>query len=88
MFDRLKAIRKLPCVVCANIGVDPHHLIQQGDGRVGGTAPDSETIPLCRVHHNELHASVSAFEWRFGTQQALLAKTNRWLNICYGDIAQ
>jgi len=85
MQDRLRVIRLLPCCVCANIGVDPHHLINQGDGKMGGTADDSQTIPLCRFHHNGLHHNVRAFEGEHGTQQALLEKTNRWLELCYGE---
>jgi len=84
-FDRLKAIRMLPCVVCANIGAEPHHIIRQGHGITGGKADDSETIALCRVHHNELHHNVRAFEEEHGTQIEMLAKTNRWLDVCYGE---
>jgi len=87
-FDRLKAIRMLPCVVCANVGAEPHHIIQQGRGIMGGKADDSETIALCRTHHNALHHNVSEFEVEHGTQKALLGKTDRWIDICYGDGAR
>jgi len=86
MSDRLEFVRKLPCIICANIGVDAHHIIGQGAGIMGGKADDSQTIPLCRNHHQELHhMGAKAWERLHGkTQLELLEKTNRWLEVCCG----
>jgi len=32
-------------------------------------------IPLCRAHHDELHADAVTFEANYGTQTELLLKT-------------
>jgi len=79
--QRLKDVRKLPCIICANDGSEPHHLIGQGHGIMGGKADDSQTIPLCRFHHNELHHNVKKWEKKYGSQSSLLVKANRWMKM-------
>jgi hypothetical protein len=51
---------------------DPHHLIGHGQGGVGTKAHDIFTLPLCREHHNELHADPLAFEEKHGSQVDLI----------------
>ncbi|OZT19310.1 DUF968 domain-containing protein, partial [Salmonella enterica] len=40
---------------------DPHHLIGYGQGGMGTKEHDLFVLPLCRTHHNELHADNVAF---------------------------
>jgi len=78
--QRLENIREMACIICANLGSEPHHLIGQGHGIMGGKADDSQTIPLCRHHHRKLHqVGVKTWEKEYGNQNYLLGKTNRWL---------
>ncbi|EIX1642946.1 DUF968 domain-containing protein [Escherichia coli] len=51
---------------------DPHHLIGHGQGGIGTKAHDIFTLPLCREHHNELHADPLAFEEKHGSQIDLI----------------
>jgi len=44
-------------------------------GGMGTKAHDLFVIPLCRAHHDELHADAVAFEAKYGTQPELLLKT-------------
>ena len=44
-------------------------------GGMGTKAHDLFVIPLCRAHHDELHADAVAFEKKYGTQPELLLKT-------------
>lgn len=64
-----------PCVCCNQPADDPHHLIGYGQGGMGTKAHDLFVIPLCRAHHDELHADIVAFENKYGTQPELLLKT-------------
>lgn len=67
----LRWVKSQPCVVCGKGADDPHHLIGQGKGMMGGKADDLDCIPLCRHHHNELHQNVKAFEDKYGSQVEL-----------------
>lgn len=60
------------CMCCSNPADDPHHLIGYGQGGMGTKAHDLFVIPLCREHHDELHASPVAFEAKYGNQLVLL----------------
>ena len=62
--QHLRFIASLPCVICTtNVDIDAHH-IKMPDGRImkpassnlGMKADDRYTVPLCRKHHEELHA--------------------------------
>jgi len=83
---RLKDIRNLTCVVCADPNTCAHHLIGIGDGKMGSKAGDDLTIPLCQLHHAQLHANLKRFELQHGSQSYLLRKTNKWLEIILGDM--
>ena len=67
----LRWVKSQPCVCCGQTADDPHHLIGQGSGIMGGKTDDTDVIPLCRQHHNELHRDTTAFEQQYGTQKAL-----------------
>ena len=57
-------IRTLPCVACHLPGPsDPHHVKSRG---AGGKA-ENNLIPLCRVHHTEIHQQgVKTFAKKWG----------------------
>lgn len=61
-------IKTQPCCMCMVLGVDPHHL--KGVGHMSGTgltAPDTFAMPLCRPHHDEMHASPELWpdQWEY-----------------------
>lgn len=70
-----KWAKRQPCACCGQQADDPHHLIGYGQGGMGTKAHDLFVIPLCRAHHDELHADMKAFEEKYGTQPELLLKT-------------
>jgi hypothetical protein len=46
-----------PCLICGRRPSDAHH-IQFGQPRaLGRKVSDEFTVPLCRVHHRDLHRS-------------------------------
>jgi len=68
-------VKQQPCACCGQQADDPHHLIGYGQGGMGTKAHDLFVIPLCRAHHDELHADMKAFEEKYGTQPELLMRT-------------
>lgn len=64
----LAFVRTLPCRQCGVKAGIAHHLIQHGEGKMGGKAHDIFTFPLCNQHHQELHRGVDAWEKVHGTQ--------------------
>jgi hypothetical protein len=67
-------VKQQPCACCGNPADDPHHLIGYGMGGTGTKAHDLFVFPLCRRHHDELHADTVAFEKRYGSQAELLIR--------------
>lgn len=65
-------VKAQPCACCQNPADDPHHLIGYGMGGMSTKAHDLFVIPLCRAHHDELHADPVAFEEKYGSQLVLL----------------
>ncbi|WGE81815.1 DUF968 domain-containing protein [Actinobacillus equuli subsp. haemolyticus] len=68
----LQFVKSQPCVCCGKRADDPHHIIGQGRGKMGSKEHDLFVIPLCRVHHNELHCNAQLFEQNYGKQTDLL----------------
>ncbi|WP_432652736.1 DUF968 domain-containing protein [Providencia vermicola] len=68
----LQWVKSQPCCVCNSIAHDAHHLIGHGQGGMGTKAHDLFTIPLCRVHHDELHHDPKGWECKHGSQLVLL----------------
>ncbi|MEJ4043456.1 DUF968 domain-containing protein [Erwinia sp. SLM-02] len=67
-------VKQQPCLCCGRQADDPHHLIGYGLGGMATKTHDLFVIPLCRAHHDELHADVGAFEEKYGTQPELLLR--------------
>lgn len=65
-------VKTQQCMCCNNPADDPHHLIGHGNGGMGTKAHDLFVIPLCRAHHDALHADTVAFEEKYGSQLVLL----------------
>ncbi|STH36731.1 putative prophage protein [Escherichia coli] len=65
-------VKSQKCVCCNQPADDPHHLIGHGQGGMGTKAHDMFVMPLCRAHHDELHADTVAFEEKYGSQLELL----------------
>ncbi|MCA0973428.1 DUF968 domain-containing protein [Halomonas denitrificans] len=55
----LAFVRSLPCCACGGRATDAHHVIglHWGLSGMATTAPDSFSMPVCRVCHQAIHAS-------------------------------
>jgi len=52
----LSFVRQFGCLICGGAAV-AHHLLRGSGHGMGLKASDSQAIPLCPVHHSELHAN-------------------------------
>ncbi|EIQ4656878.1 TPA: DUF968 domain-containing protein [Escherichia coli] len=65
-------VKSQPCACCGKPADDPHHLIGHGQGGMGTKAHDLFVLPLCRKHHDDVHADTVAFEEKYGSQLELI----------------
>jgi hypothetical protein len=53
--DHLRYVARQACLICGRKPSDPHHLRYAQPRALGRKASDEFTVPLCRVHHREVH---------------------------------
>jgi ERF superfamily len=53
--DHLRFIAVQPCTVCGRQPCEAHHLRFAQPHALGRRVSDEFTVPLCRIHHRELH---------------------------------
>ena len=61
--EHCKFVANQPCVVCGRVPSDPHHLRFAQPRALGRKVSDEFTVPLCRVHHRELHRKGDESAW-------------------------
>src|SRR5262249_286507 len=61
--DHRKFVLRQPCLVCGRVPSDPHHLTFTQPRALGRRVSDEFTVPICRVHHRELHRSGDELGW-------------------------
>jgi hypothetical protein len=61
--EHLDFVASLPCLVCGRQPCDPHHLRFVQPRALGRKVSDEFTVPLCRIHHRELHRQTSEEAW-------------------------
>ena len=52
-----------PCLVCGRQPSDAHHLRFTQPRALGLKVSDEFTVPLCRMHHREVHRTVREAQW-------------------------
>ena len=58
-----KFVLRQPCLVCGRVPSDSHHLTFTQPRALGRRVSDEFTVPVCRVHHRELHRSGDEAAW-------------------------
>jgi hypothetical protein len=60
-----KTVRLLrqACLVCGRVPSDPHHLTFTQRHALGRRVSDEFIVPVCRIHHRELHRSGNEAAW-------------------------
>jgi hypothetical protein len=75
--DHLRFVAAQPCLVCGRIPSDPHHIKFAEQRAMGRRVSDRFTVPLCRLHHRELHRRGNERAWwqRYGIDPLAIAAT-------------
>ena len=61
--DHRRFVLRQACLVCGRVPSDPHHLTFTQPRALGRRVSDEFTVPVCRVHHRELHRSGNEAAW-------------------------
>jgi hypothetical protein len=61
--DHLKFVSGQPCAVCGRQPCEAHHPRYAQPRALGRRVSDEFTVPLCRVHHRELHREGNERSW-------------------------
>ena len=59
----LTFVASQPCLICKAAPCDAHHLKVAGPQSLGRKVSDEFTVPLCRIHHQELHRHGNEANW-------------------------
>jgi hypothetical protein len=70
--DHLRFIAGQPCTVCGREPCEAHHLRFAQPRALGRKVSDEFTVPVCRVHHRELHRVGDEAAWWNGINIAPL----------------
>jgi hypothetical protein len=61
--DHRKFVSRQPCLVCGRTPSDAHHLRFAQPTALGRKVSDEFTVPVCRLHHGELHRHGNEAGW-------------------------
>jgi hypothetical protein len=61
--EHLKYVASRPCLICGRQPSEPHHVRFAQKLAFGRKVSDEFTVPLCRLHHRELHRSRNEPLW-------------------------
>jgi hypothetical protein len=64
--EHCKFVRTEPCVVCGRAPTEAHHIRFAQPRALGRKVSDEYTVPVCRVHHRELHGYGDEASWWAG----------------------
>jgi hypothetical protein len=59
----LRFVASQPCLVCGRSPADAHHLRFTQPRAMGLKVSDEFTVPLCRVHHRDVHSHGDEIAW-------------------------
>jgi hypothetical protein len=61
--DHLRFVAAQPCLVCGRTPSDPHHIKFAEQRAMGRKVSDRFAVPICRLHHRELHRRGNERTW-------------------------
>jgi hypothetical protein len=61
--EHCKSVASQPCVVCGRTPSEAHHIRFAQPRAIGRKVSDEYTVPVCRLHHRELHAYGDEASW-------------------------
>jgi hypothetical protein len=74
--SHLKFVAMQPCMICGRLPSDAHHLRFAQPRALGRKVSDEHAVPLCRIHHREVHRYGNELAWwtRAGLDPAPVAE--------------
>lgn len=64
--EHLKFVAEQPCMICGRHPCQAHHLRYVQPRALGRKSSDAYTVPLCALHHRELHTRGNERAWWAG----------------------
>jgi hypothetical protein len=61
--DHLRFVAAQPCLLCSRVPSDAHHLRCAQPRAIGRKVGDQFTVPLCRIHHRQVHECSDESAW-------------------------
>jgi ERF superfamily len=61
--EHLKFVASQPCLICGRTPSDPHHIKFTEQRAMSRKVSDRFTVPICRLHHRELHRRGNEHAW-------------------------
>ena len=61
--DHLRFVAAQACLVCGRSPSDPHHIKFAQQRAMGRKVSDRFTVPICRLHHRQLHRGGNERAW-------------------------
>ena len=61
--EHRKLVSQQPCLICGRAPSDPHHLRFAQPRALGRKVSDEFTVPVCRIHHREIHRCGNEAKW-------------------------
>jgi len=61
--EHVRSVTRHACLVCGRLPSDAHHLRFTQSRALGRKVSDEFTVPLCRMHHRELHRCGEEMAW-------------------------
>jgi hypothetical protein len=78
--NHLRFVATQPCLICGRTPSDAHHLKFAERPAMGRKVSDKFTVPVCRIHHRDLHRRGNERSWWEGQGlDPLPIAANLWL---------
>jgi hypothetical protein len=61
--EHRKFVSRQGCLICGRTPCDAHHLAYTQPRALGKRVSDEFTVPVCRIHHRELHLQADEVAW-------------------------
>ena len=61
--EHCKFVATQPCIVCGRMPAEAHHIRFPQPRALGRKVSDEYTVPVCRLHHRDLHTYGDEASW-------------------------
>lgn len=85
--DHLKFVTNRPCLQCGRWPSDAHHITFAQPRALGMKVSDEFTVPLCRLHHREVHRARDEKAWWDDLKIDAIAVANQLWQESHGKLS-